>query len=48
MMFAKHAGALAPFDADARWQPVIADARRPWTDDYSNLVGAMIETHRAK
>lgn len=48
MMFAKHAGALAPFDADARWQPVTADARRPWTDDYSNLVGAMIETHRAK
>ena len=47
MMFAKSETALSPFAEDARWQPVTADDQRPWTDDYSNLVGAMVETHMA-
>ena len=47
MMFAKSETALSPFAEDARWQPVTADDQRPWTDDYSNLVGAMLETHMA-
>lgn len=48
MIFASSKSALAPFQQDARWEPVTADGRRPWTDDYSNLVGAMLETHLAK
>ena len=39
---AKSAGALAPFVA-AGWQTLVSDGSvRPWTDDYSNIVGAML------
>jgi hypothetical protein len=26
---------------DARWVPLVTDARRPWSDDYSNLLSAL-------
>ena len=29
--------------ATGLWQELAADGGRPWTDDYSNIVGAMIE-----
>jgi hypothetical protein len=48
MIFAKSDAALSPFQGDSRWQAVAADDQRPWTDDYSNLIGAMLETHLAK
>jgi SAM-dependent methyltransferase len=35
--------ALAPFLADSeRWQPVNPFIARPWTDDYTNLAGALL------
>jgi hypothetical protein len=34
---------LAPFDRDARWIQLEAEpGDRPWTDDYSNLIGAFL------
>ncbi|KCZ50913.1 spermidine synthase [Hyphomonas pacifica] len=45
MVFAKSEAALGPFLADERWKPIEADDKRPWTDDYSNLIGALIDKH---
>jgi SAM-dependent methyltransferase len=33
--------ALAAFAADKRWKPVNPFKARPWTDDYTNLAGAL-------
>lgn len=33
--------ALARYAADDRWQPSRPDLVKPWTDDYTNLIGAM-------
>lgn len=33
--------ALAAFAADKRWQPGDPISAKPWTDDYTNLVGAL-------
>jgi spermidine synthase len=33
--------ALSAFAADKRWNPGDPDAARPWTDDYTNLIGAL-------
>lgn len=33
--------ALAPFATDNRWRPAEPTAARPWTDDYTNLAGAL-------
>lgn len=33
--------ALAAFAHDGRWRPIDADAGRPWTDDYTNVPGAL-------
>lgn len=39
---AREDGDLAPFDAGGKWQRLIANASvRPWTDDYSNVAGAI-------
>ncbi|MEO8113727.1 MAG: fused MFS/spermidine synthase, partial [Phenylobacterium sp.] len=33
--------ALARFQGDARWRPANPNLPRPWTDDYTNLAGAL-------
>lgn len=33
--------ALATLKADSRWTELKADGKRPWTDDYSNVIGAI-------
>lgn len=42
LVAARSAAALAPFSADRRWRQVDSDGVRPWTDDYSDLLGALI------
>jgi spermidine synthase len=41
VIFARSAEVLAPYRADPRWRPAVATVR-PWTDDYTNLVGALV------
>lgn len=41
ILIARTDAALAPFRDDRRWKPAQASARH-WTDDYMNLVGALI------
>ena len=41
MIVAKSPEALAEFADDPRWEPIDPTAARPWTDDYTNLVGAL-------
>lgn len=43
VILARSPDALAKFRDDARWKPLISDGKRPWTDDYSNIVGAIWE-----
>ena len=33
--------ALAPYEADKRWSQTDPLAARPWTDDYTNIAGAL-------
>ncbi len=33
---------LAAYAADKRWTPIDPSAAKPWTDDYTNLLGALI------
>ncbi len=33
---------LAAFRADPRWKPADTMGVRPWTDDYTNVLGALI------
>lgn len=33
---------LAAYAADPRWKPIDPTKTKPWTDDYTNLIGAMI------
>ncbi|MBS0360601.1 MAG: fused MFS/spermidine synthase [Proteobacteria bacterium] len=40
--------ALAQFATDPRWQPADPKGVRPWTDDYVNLIGALIRRQRGK
>lgn len=40
--------ALAGYAADERWQPSRPDLVKPWTDDYTNLVGAMVRRMRER
>ncbi|WP_421931459.1 fused MFS/spermidine synthase [Phenylobacterium sp.] len=41
LIVARNAKALAPFAADPRWKPTEPVLVRPWTDDYTNLIGAL-------
>ncbi len=41
VIIGRNAAALSAFAADKRWQPGDPDAARPWTDDYTNLIGAL-------
>lgn len=41
MIASKTPAGLAPFRDDPRWEPIDASQARPWTDDYTNLPGAL-------
>ncbi|CAN5648263.1 fused MFS/spermidine synthase [soil metagenome] len=41
LIVARNETALAAFAADPRWKPTEPVLVRPWTDDYTNLVGAL-------
>ena len=43
IVLAKSDAALARIDDDPRWSVLIGDGKRPWTDDYSNVIGAIWE-----
>ena len=40
--------ALAQFRRDPRWKPIGAGGARAWTDDYSNLLGALVRRFRGQ
>jgi hypothetical protein len=42
VIVARTAASLAPFAADPRWRPADPRGVRPWTDDYTNLFGALV------
>jgi hypothetical protein len=42
VMVARSPAALAPFAADRRWTPAQSHSVRPWTDDYTDLFGALV------
>jgi hypothetical protein len=42
VIVARDAAGLAPFAADPRWRPADPRGVRPWTDDYTNLFGALV------
>lgn len=41
MIVTRQLSALAPYEADNRWDATNPTLARPWTDDYMNLVGAL-------
>ncbi len=40
--------ALAPFEASGKWRPADPSLARAWTDDYTNLAGALYARLRAR
>jgi len=42
MLLAKSPAALATFAHDKRWRPARDDGVRPWTDEYTNIVGPLV------
>ena len=42
IIVARSAAALAPYRLDRHWAPAMSHGIRMWTDDYSNLFGAMV------
>ena len=42
VIVARNAAALAPYRANPRWKPADPHGVRVWTDDYTNLFGALI------
>ncbi len=42
VILGKSAASLAPFAGDARWTPANAGGVAPWTDDYTNVFGALV------
>jgi hypothetical protein len=42
VIVARRPAALAPFRGDRRWTPAEPHGVRAWTDDYTNLFGAMV------
>ncbi|MEL8056123.1 MAG: hypothetical protein AAGK66_08210, partial [Pseudomonadota bacterium] len=41
VILAHNDAALAKFERDDRWKELVADGGRAWTDDYSNVIGAI-------
>ena len=48
LVIARNPQALAPFAADPRWSPIDPTRARAWTDDYTNLIGALISRMQEK
>nr|WP_319385908.1 fused MFS/spermidine synthase [uncultured Roseibium sp.] len=48
MVFARDEADLGPLLDDSRWEPVASNGTAPWTDDYSNIVGAIIRHESQK
>jgi SAM-dependent methyltransferase len=48
VIVARSREALAAFAADPRWTPADPTRARPWTDDYTNLAGAMVAKMKLK
>ena len=42
MLMAKSEAVIAPFRHDPRWRPARPDGVRAWSDDYTNVFGALI------
>lgn len=42
VIVARNQEALRPFLKDERWEPIDPNQTRPWTDDYTNLFGALV------
>jgi hypothetical protein len=40
--------ALEPFRRDPRWKPIGAGGARAWSDDYSNVLGALVRRFRGR
>jgi len=43
VILARSEAAFARLAGDDRWEPLVSDGKRPWTDDYTNIVGSMLE-----
>jgi hypothetical protein len=48
VIVARSPAGLARFANDPRWRPTEPDLVRPWTDDYVNLVGALVRRLKQK
>ena len=46
VIVARGAAALAPYRGDPRWTPALSHGVRVWTDDYTNLFGALVRRLR--
>lgn len=46
VLLARSTSALADFENNPDWHLLESDGKRPWTDDYSNVIGAIIARHR--
>jgi uncharacterized membrane protein len=46
VVLARTRAALSNLVEDERWSVLEGDGKRPWTDDYSNVIGAIWEKHR--
>ncbi len=45
VVLARNERALETLRADPRWSALTSDGKRAWTDDYSNVVGAILAKH---
>jgi len=46
VVMANSRSALAALENDPDWVPLESDGKRPWTDDYSNVIGAILAKKR--
>lgn len=43
VLIARSEADLARLANDDRWQPLPSDGKRPWTDDFTNIIGAILD-----
>jgi hypothetical protein len=48
LLVARSSAAFERFKGDARWRDTQPNLVRPWTDDYTNLAGALLRRMRQK